>query len=381
MEVFEKYFIEDTAKLNWDYVDTIPEFIRLKECQQNPKWHGEGTAYQHTRLCIKAAYRRLKCLDTMSLEWARTILMAVLFHDIGKATTTIFKNDNWHSYGHETEGEKIARRILWEEEFEARERVCTSIRYHMDVLKIAESKDSFQKMIQMSWQPFFRWYDVLFVKYCDVEGSQPDNPEQTSIDMRKLGFVQESIISLGIVNDKNNNYLFAKAFNRRCDFVKDEDENKTVINVLIGLPGAGKNTFIEKHWKDKDYVAISRDDIRVELGYCKEGDKIIGTNEQEEQVSKVFNERLVSAAVEGKEVIINNINLKKKYRDDYKNLVTLPNAKWVYWYVEAPTLMDNVNRRPMISKMSFLNMIDKFDWPRCEECDNFYYSLNDEENN
>lgn len=242
----------------------------------------------------------------------------------------------------------------------------------MDVLKIAEGKDCFQKMIQLSWQPYFVWHDVLFVKSCDIEGSIPENPEQRGIDERKLGIIRESAIGMNIYYGKNQCLPLDKAFNRKHNF--GEDNETTTINVVIGLPGVGKNTFIEEVWKNKDYVSLSRDDIRVELGYCKEGEKIVGTSEQEENVSKIFNERLVSAAVEGKEVIINNINLKKKYRDDYKKLVTLPNAKWVYWYIEAPTLMDNINRRTMISKYAFNSMIEKFDWPRCEECDHFNVS-------
>ena len=31
-----------TFKYNWEYIETIPEFAKLKVCEQSTKWHGEG---------------------------------------------------------------------------------------------------------------------------------------------------------------------------------------------------------------------------------------------------------------------------------------------------------------------------------------------------
>ena len=51
---------------------------------------------------------------------------------------------------------------------------------------------------------------------------------------------------------------------------------KKVAYILIGLPGAGKNTWIEKNLSMVDNLGnLSRDDIRVELGFCSPDEKYL----------------------------------------------------------------------------------------------------------
>ena len=88
-------------------------------------------------------------------------------------------------------------------------------------------------------------------------------------------------------------------------------------------------------------------------------------------VSKEFNKRLIDAAENGKNIIINNINLKKKYRDNYKELLKGYAYNWNYVYIEAPTLEENNKRHNGQVSMDVLKqMIDNFDFPMISECDN-----------
>ena len=378
-KLFEKY-ITDDYKVKWDYVETIPEFAKLKQCEQNPKWHGEGNAWQHTVKCVEAAQKLIKedyCL--LSDKSIRILLTAVLFHDIGKGTTTEFTKGNWHSYGHEVVGERIARKMLWDEDFSARETVCSLIRWHMDVLRVAESRDFATKLLRMSCYQFFTWQYAIFVKMCDCLGSQPEDENQTNIDMAKLRFLKRFSQQMNCYDIS----LYKRSFDRRKIFGKnvnwestDPDKGKTQAFMFIGLPGAGKNTAIDEMFKDRDIKVLSRDDIRAELGYCGKDDKIIGTPEQEKKVSEIFNNRLSEYAKNGVDFVINNINLKKKYRDDYHTMANHAsgnNIEWVYVYVEAPTLQSNINRREgQIKASAFNDMIEKFDWPTADEYDEFF---------
>jgi predicted kinase len=142
------------------------------------------------------------------------------------------------------------------------------------------------------------------------------------------------------------------------------------VTVLIGISGCGKDTYIN-YMDDKDAVVVCRDDIRADFDMCKKGEKIVGTKEQEEMVSKEFNKRLIDAAENGKNIIINNINLKKKYRDNYKELLKGYAYNWNYVYIEAPTLEENNKRHNGQVSMDVLKqMIDNFDFPMISECDN-----------
>ena len=43
-----------TFEYQWDVIENIPEFAQLKNCEQNPRWHSEGSAWNHTLAVCKA---------------------------------------------------------------------------------------------------------------------------------------------------------------------------------------------------------------------------------------------------------------------------------------------------------------------------------------
>jgi hypothetical protein len=71
---------------------------------------------------------------------------------------------------------------------------------------------------------------------------------------------------------------------------------------------------------------------------------------------------------EKKDIVVNNINLSEKRRKALKNQCSTYSP--VYWYVEAPTFVDNLSRRDgQIGEEVFHNMIKNFDFPQVFECD------------
>lgn len=113
---------------------------------------------------------------------------------------------------------------------------------------------------------------------------------------------------------------------------------------MIGLPGAGKDTWIKNNLPGCECIAC-RDDIRVELGLCGADEKFAGTPEQENLVTGIFNAKLRQYAEEGKDIVINNTNLKRKYRTQYKSLLRHFPINWIYVVVKAPSIEDNIARR------------------------------------
>ena len=376
MEILERYFIGDTLSVNWKYVKSIPEFAKLKTCEQNPRWHGEGNVWEHVKKCVEAAYRKVDLYYDNNGD-KRVVIAAVLFHDIGKGVTTEFKNGNWHAYGHEFAGERITRRILWDEPIDVRERICNAVRYHMDVLRIADStKDIVKKIITPTFNRFFRWKDVIFVKWCDVYGCIPLNDDDTQIAISQLQTMEDITNEFDLYTNNMHDQTLYRSYvlGKKVSWLRKFKKNIPNVYVLIGLPGSGKNTWIEamKDYSDMDYVSISRDDIRFELGYCKEGEKVVLSADKEEKVSEVFNERFINAISEGKDVVLNNINLKKQYRDVYGRLLMdngLNYVNWVYVYIEAKDMETLLHRRPTIPFSAYEGMIEKFDFPQPGEYD------------
>ena len=122
------------------------------------------------------------------------------------------------------------------------------------------------------------------------------------------------------------------------------EKRKINVYVMIGLPGAGKDTWIANNLPDAKCV-VCRDDIRAELGLCKPGEKIVASREQENLVTGVFNNKLKMYADAGEDIVINNININRKYRLDYHRTLENYDVNWIYVVVEAPDLDTNKERR------------------------------------
>lgn len=343
--------------IHWDYIESFPEIQALKETPQSIVWHAEGNAWNHTKAVVEQAISIAK-MENLNISDTEVLITAALLHDIGKPATTFSDEEGKiHSYKHEIESEKITRRLLWEEDVKERERICSLVRLHMDVhkLKTYRKFETFKKHIIDLMNRTDDFHLLCLLSLCDTVGAQY-NSEERDADIRKC----EEL------------YDFATPPKRGLDLKIRQlhrvyfPTNQTVV-VLIGLPGAGKSTYAAKC----NAAIISRDTIREELGMCKPGEKIVGTSEQEAKVSELFDQRFVAALKAGENIIVDNINLKKSYREHYKDLARQYNVYWTYVYIQTENLAINEMRRPEISHDVFLNMINKFNFPDSSEYDDF----------
>lgn len=90
-----------------------------------------------------------------------------------------------------------------------------------------------------------------------------------------------------------------------------------ILYVLIGLPCSGKSTYIKQHFSDNNHVIVSFDAV-VEDWAQKEGktyDQVWGRNFS--LVKKICKEKYEKAIKEGKNIVIDNTNLKPKARALY----------------------------------------------------------------
>lgn len=388
----DKIFYVENEQLfyDWKKIEKIPEFATLKKCEQNPRWHREGNAFVHTKKVCEAMEKRLKFFRytyKKRPEETKLLMTAALFHDIGKGVTTTFKKGNWHAYGHEIEGEKITRRLLWDEGYEFREAVCQLVRWHMEPLRIFEGKEQLEKIAKLSKCVNIR--NVCMLKHCDIDGSYQDDEVSKEADYVKLEDLSNIASHMGCLAMPTK-----IPFEREYNYKHVGDTRKEIkLYMMIGLPGAGKDTWItEQLWKAEEdeiltdslgnpiipttpenSVMLSRDDLRAELGFCKKGEKIVGSKYQEDKVTKEFNDRMKKAADEGKDIIIDGINLKKEYRVRAVEMLSNYRVKVYYVYVEASALKVNIDRRAgQIGADVFKGMLERFEWPTYEEYDNLY---------
>ncbi len=81
--------------------------FRLREIKQNPKYHPEGSAFNHVMEVVDhAAKVKHKSLQPDVFMWA------ALLHDIGKLTTTKVRKGRITAYGHDEKGAPLAKELL-----------------------------------------------------------------------------------------------------------------------------------------------------------------------------------------------------------------------------------------------------------------------------
>lgn len=93
-----------------DLIDEIPELAALARTPQDPAWHPEGDVLVHSLWAADLAAQRVDEMLTPSQppDSRELIVLAALWHDIGKPETTQRRNGRITSYGHAERGAEIA---------------------------------------------------------------------------------------------------------------------------------------------------------------------------------------------------------------------------------------------------------------------------------
>ena len=123
----------------------LPEVDRLRGVTQPEEFHPEGDVFEHTLLML----RHMAYPDPL-LAWS------VLLHDVGKAVTRSVNPDGRiRFFGHEEEGEKIARSILERLHFSnaETETIAHAVRNHMRMASVRQMKKA--KLRRLMGDPDF----------------------------------------------------------------------------------------------------------------------------------------------------------------------------------------------------------------------------------
>lgn len=89
-------------------IEALPELAALATTPQDPRWHPEGDVLVHSLWAadLAAVYADEHALDE---DRRGLLVLAALFHDIGKPDTTSRKDGRIISYGHAERGAEIIR--------------------------------------------------------------------------------------------------------------------------------------------------------------------------------------------------------------------------------------------------------------------------------
>jgi tRNA nucleotidyltransferase (CCA-adding enzyme) len=117
--------------------EILPELAATVGVKQEPEWHPEGDVFEHSMQALDAAVQN----EYKDNKEKLVILYAALCHDLGKVTTTQYRQGRLRSFGHEQAGytitHKMLPRILRNKELI--DVVATLVRYHMMPLQLVKS--------------------------------------------------------------------------------------------------------------------------------------------------------------------------------------------------------------------------------------------------
>jgi putative nucleotidyltransferase with HDIG domain len=262
------------SQINWtEILAKFPCLHALASCEQNPIYHAEGNVWIHTQLVCEALVS-LTDWQAMDVTDRSILFAAALFHDIAKPMATQVTDDgNINAKGHVNLGVKMVRQLLQDlhTPFAIREAIMAIVKYGSLPLWFWDKSHPLRSIIQASQLVRCDW--LALMAEADVKGRICEDRQKLleTIEFFKE-FCQEH-------NCLDKSYPFASAHSRFIYFHKENadptyaafDDTRSEVILMCGLPGTGKDYWIEH--THPDLPVVSLDKLRIEMG-------ILPTDEQ-----------------------------------------------------------------------------------------------------
>lgn len=380
--VTNEFYLKNEECINWEFVESLSNFAKLKKTEQNKEFHTEGNAFLHTKYVCHAMENILnrENVSKDSLLY-RQCIMAALFHDIGKGETTEWDNEKetWVTKYHGAVGERITRKILFNEDISLREKICYMVRHHMDLHYVidGENKINDSKLEKLS-HGIVGLIPMLWLVEADMMGTGCYMNFHTKV-FEKIDLIKKECRKLDCLYHPSYFHYktqFIKKWND-CNDANEVNSTPFTVYIFVGFPGCGKSTYITNHFSN--LKIISRDIIRCDLGIggatINNGKKVIGSKEEEEKVSQIFNNELINCCKNRESCILDNTNLRYSYRKSYLQKIMKYNPFIRMVYIEAPDLLDDCikRRKDEIPQSAYERMYKSFDFPQLTECNELIF--------
>lgn len=348
----------------WEQLEADFEWVRvMKEVPQDAKHHAEGNVAVHTQMVLSAME---KLYTDLTPEEQEILWTAALLHDVEKYSTTVIEPDgSITSAGHARKGEMKARQILYKEipsPFHIREQVAKLVRYHGLPLWLFERTDPARTLVIASLQ--VNTQHLALLARADIIGRICDDQEEM---LYRIACFEE-------LCREQECWGVPKAFansNARMNYLQKEGtmpdyipyaQPETSVVIMSGLPGAGKDTYVRRHYPDLPVVSL--DDIRVTM-------KISASD-------KTGNGQVIQAAKEQARVYLRNkqpfvwnaTNVTRQMREQLIAICLQYRAHVTVVYVEVPfreLFRQNGDREAIVPATVMHRLINKLEVPDLTE--------------
>lgn len=347
---------------NWSYLENKFQWVqRMQLVPQDARHHAEGNVAVHTQMVL-TELQQLPAYQQLQQQEKEILFASALLHDVEKYSTTVTEPDgSITSAGHAKKGAFTTRQILYRDEpapFAIREQIVALVRYHGLPLWIFEKKDPLRTLIRTSLDVNTQWLALL---------ARADALGRICTDRQELlyridcfeEFCREH-------NCWGHTRPFATDHARLHYLQKDDshvdyipfDQPKMEVIMMSGLPGAGKDSFIKKHFNGMPVISL--DAIRQDWDIDPTDKTGNG------QVIQEAKEQARSFLRRQKGFIWNATNTTLSMRQQLTDLFTTYRAMVRIIYIEAPyaNLFKQNNQREAVVPMPVIEkLISKLEVP------------------
>ncbi len=351
-------------RLEWEaIVDRNPFLQPLADCPQDPVYHREGDVLTHTQKVCEALVGDERWRGASARN--RSVLFAAaLFHDAAKPWKTVKDADGRiHSSGHAAKSAMLARRMLYRGEpagftpaFEPREQIVDLVRHHGLPLQWLQREEAERDVIQATLRAPGRWFGIL--AEADVLGRISEDRDELLERVRLFeAFCRDTGCEDGprAFPSRTTRFHYLRG-KRPSPDIEVYDASGFEVILMSGLPGAGKDAWIEK--QGRGLPVVSLDSIRGRLG-------IPPSNNQGMVVSKAKEEARTFLR-KGTPFIWNATNVTFPMRGSLVQMFLNYRARVRIVYVETTyqnLLARNNRRRKPVPPAVLGKLIDRLETP------------------
>lgn len=347
---------------DWQSLEEQFDWVRdMKQVPQDPRHHAEGNVAIHTQMVL-AELTKTESFQTLTAHEQELLWAAALLHDVEKRSTTVTEPDgSVTAHGHSRRGASTARQLLYRElptSFAIREQIVGLVRHHGLPLWLLEKPDPARTLIKASLEIDTRLLAML--ARADAQGRICQDKEDLLYRIDCFEEFCKEHQSWGqprpFASSQARMHYLQKE-NTSPDYIPfDPPETRAIL--MSGLPGAGKDHYIRKHYPD--LPVISLDAIRIEM---KVSHKDTTGNGQVIQAAKEKAREFLRAH---QPFVWNGTNITRQLRAQLIDLFTQYRAAVTIVYIEVPyrTLMQqNRNRTAIVPTAAMEKLIDKLEPP------------------
>ncbi len=352
-----------TWQLDWNgMLATLPRLHTLAGVPQDPQYHAEGDVLTHTRL-VTTSLVSMPAWQELPDQERAVVFAAALLHDIAKPLCTQETADGRVvSPGHARGGARLVHELLWADRtvpsppLAIRADIAALVRHHGLPLWFWDKEDPARAVIAAS--QIARLDHVALVAEADVCGrASTDAAELRERIALFRSYCQELACwkqPRAFASDHSRiHYFHSPGANPNYAAF---DDTVCRVTLMVGLPGAGKDTWIQAHMANVPIISL--DEIRRDLGAT-------ATGNQGEVVARAKAQARAYLRRQ-QDFVWNATNVTRTLRSQLVDLFLSYHARVRIVYVESPyatVLRRNRRRQHAVPEAVILKLAGRLELP------------------